>query len=377
MSTTSANCGRARRASVSAPRAGSLHLVALAPRLSRAGLCVAGLALALAGCNPRPPAEAAPRASVVEPAEEPPPPPVDLVQITVLSAEIQGRMANGQHWDDDDDEPSGTGAKLFERYLEYHPELFGYTDWVGIPITDPELPEQAEDSEAADPMVLIELDGAVARSPVIPRSFTPVWDFAYRFLYGQLGERVGVPRGSLARIHVVDYDGPGDFEAVGTTVIPIDELLAAQVHEIGPFGAVAKLILQVDVIPPPAAPDARTSTRLAVPGTAPWTDTGIDIQAGQRVLIRAADEVCTGSSMPYCSGPEGQREPDTRNNLPGFLALGHGALVGAIGDTRFAVLRQREFIAPAGGRLMLGVNDESVGNNRGAYAVHVEVYEVP
>ncbi|WP_428261191.1 C2 domain-containing protein [Haliangium sp.] len=307
----------------------------------------------------------------------PPPPPVDVVEIRVLSAELAGRMANGEHWDREDAEAGAGVPKALRRYVELHPELTGYTDWIGLPVDDDRFAEEVSESPAADPMVVVELDGAVARSQVVARSFTPVWDFSFRFLYGQLGARVGVPRGSLARIHVLDYDGPGAVDAAGTTVIPVDELLAKPVHELGPFGSVKKLLVEVRTLDPPEAEDAAVEKRLAVPGTVPWTDTGIDLEAGQRVVIRAADEVCTGPETPYCSGPEGQREPDTRNNLPGFLALGHGALVAAVGDTRFAIQREQRFVAPASGRLRLGVNDTDVENNHGAYAVHIVIYELP
>jgi hypothetical protein len=101
------------------------------------------------------------------------------------------------------------------------------------------------------------------------------------------------------------------------------------------------------------------------------------LQAGQRVLIRAADEVCTGPELRFCSGPEGQRRADARNNLPGFLELGHGALIAAVGDARFAVQRELGFVAPASGSLLLGVNDRDVVNNSGSYAAHIVVYALP
>lgn len=352
-----------------------------APALARAAGLMALASLALPACvqrppdptQPEPPAQPAPRVP-----EPPAPPPGALVQVTVLSAEIQGRMANGAPWDGAEQvEPVQIPGPL-ARYLEQHPELAGAIDRLGVPVDDESLHERARASEEADPMVIVELgDGPVFRSPVAPRSFTPLWDFPFRFVHGEVAGRQGVPPGAFARVHVVDYDGPLRFEPIGTTVLPVDELVAAPLHTLGPFGGVTKLVLQVRALPLPGDPGAAHEHRVAVPGQGPWIDTGVDIQAGQRVLIRAADEICTSERAEHCNGPEGQVEPHPRYNLPGFSALGHGALVGAVGDARFPVQRHRELVAPASGRLRLGINDSHAGNNRGAFAVHILVHALP
>lgn len=352
-----------------------------APALARAAVLIALAPWALPACGqrppdptqPEPPEQPAPRA-----AEAPAPPPGALVQVTVLSAEIQGRMANGAPWDGAEQAEAVRLPRPLARYLEQHPELAGAIDRLGVPIDDESLHERARASEAADPMVIVELgDGPVFRSPVAPRSFTPLWDFSLRFVHGEVAGRQGVPRGAFARIHVVDYDGPVRFEPIGTTVLPVDQLVAAPLHTLGPFGGVHELVLQVRALPLPADPGAAEEYRVAMPGKGPWIDTGVELQAGQRVLIRAADEICTSERAEHCCGPEGQAAPHPRYNLPGFAALGHGALVGAVGDARFPVQRRRELVAPASGRLRLGVNDSHAHNNRGAYAVHILVQALP
>jgi hypothetical protein len=332
-------------------------------------------ALALVACAQRPPDPTAPPPTQPRPALPPPDPP-ELVQMTVVSAEIQGQMASGTAWDGDDESPIPIPPPL-ARYLEQHPEIA--TDWLGVPIEDEKLPEHAQASPAPDPVVVIELgDGPVFRSHAVPRSFTPLWDFSFRFVRGQLGEYPGVPRGATARIHVLDYDGPARLEPIGTAVVPLDGLLTQPVATIGPFGGVTSLVLQTRILPPPADPGAvLLEQRVSVPGQGPWVDTGVVLQAGQRVLIRAADQACTGPDLRFCSGPEGQRTADTRNNLPGFSALGHGALVAAVGDVRLAVQRQVAFVAAASGRLLLGVNDRHTENNSGAYEAHIMVYAAP
>jgi hypothetical protein len=343
--------------------------------VTRAARWLCALALALAACAQHSPE---PTEAPVQPAPAlPPPDPPELVQMTVVSAELQGQMASGAAWDGKDERGPAQLPQPLARYLEQHPEVA--PDWLGIPLGEEELPEQAQASPAPDPMVVIELgDGPVFRSHAVPRSFTPLWDFSFRFVRGQLGEYAGVPRGATARIHVFDYDGPGRIESIGTAVVPLDGLLAQPVATIGPFGGVTSLVLQTRLLAPPEHPDAvLLEQRVAVPGKGPWIDTGIVLQAGQRVLIRAADQVCTASTLASCSGPEGQRAADPRNNLPGFPALGHGALVAAVGDVRLPVQRELAFVAAAGGRLLLGVNDHHIENNSGAYQAHIVVYAVP
>jgi hypothetical protein len=322
-------------------------------------------------------AELAPPAEP-EPPPPPPPPPGVIVTLTVVSAEIEGKMPNGAEWDAK--EPSAVGGVPgpIARYLDQHPELFGQATYLGIPVDAPKLEDNAKKTPAADPMVIVEVGPKVFRSPVKPRQFHPVWDFAATFLYGEQDDgRAGVAKGSTLQLHVVDYDGPHLYDVVGSTLLEVDELLSKKVHEMGPFGSVKKLVVTVAETPLPEGDAAPSSTRLAVPGTAAWTDSGIDLIAGQRVVIDAADEVCSkGGSLDHCSGPEGQRKTSSYN-VPGFDKLGHGALIGAIGDTRFPVRRQLSFVAPSSGRLLLGINDKDTRDNRGSYAVRVQVYPVP
>lgn len=331
-----------------------------------------------AGAGDAGPGDAGTAADTIETQDtppEPPPPIGKLIQVTVVSAEIRGRMANDEHWDGE--AARGTMPAPLKHYLSQHPELADTAHTLGIPMDAPDMAERAGKSPAADPMVLVELEGMVVRSPMAPRAFNPLWDFAFQFVYGELGTHKGVRPGSMVRIHVVDYDGPDQFDAIGSMVMSTDDLLAREIHELGPFGSVNKLTLQVRALEVPDNLDAIGEVRLAVPGHPSWTDTGIDLMAGQRVVINAADEVCTKrGSDATCSGPEGQRQPSSYN-LDGFKSVGHGTLVGALGDTRFVIGRGVRFVAPASGRLRLGVNDRDTRNNSGSYAVHVIISAVP
>lgn len=262
-------------------------------------------------------------------------------------------------------------------YLAQHPELSQTAALVGTPIEAEKLEKSAKKSPAADPMVIVEVGNRIFRTPAQPREFNPVWEFPFVVLYRDAGERQGIEPGTVARFHVVDYDGPAAYDIIGSTLITIDDLAAKPLHRLGPFGGVVKLTVQIESRLAPG-PDTEPSThRIAVPGNALWTDTGIDLVAGQRIAIDAADEVCSkGGSLSHCSGPEGQRKTSSYN-VRGFEKLGHAALIAALGDTRFPVQRGRKLMVPSSGRLRLGINDKDVKDNRGSYAVRVTIEPLP
>jgi len=347
--------------------------------------------LVLCACGPKPAAQppreeesATPVEAATEtpepvpvPEEPPPPPPAQILKVTVLSAEIEGRMPNGEDWDSKGASVLDGVPKPILAYLAQHPELAETASLVGIPIESEKLEEVAKKSVAADPMVLVEIGHRTFRSPAQPREFNPVWEFPFVVLYRDAGERQGLEPGTVAHIHVVDYDGPAAYDIIGSTLISIDDLAAKPVHQLGPFGSVKRLTIQVESRDVPESLPEPAVHRIAVPGNALWTDTGIDLVAGQRVTIDAADEVCSkGGSLSHCSGPEGQRKPSSYN-VRGFEKVGHAALIAALGDTRFPVLRGRELIAPSSGRLRLGINDKDVKDNRGSYAVRITIDPLP
>lgn len=359
--------------------------------LARSGLALALMAAACGGKGapadqPAAVAEAAPakppsftlagaeHATNTEPAPPALPEP-RIVRVTVVSGEVAPHMRNGEHWDVAGRAPAGGGNAALNRYLGQHPELTDTRGTVGIPVHADELDKQVETNPAADPMVFVEVGERIFRSPLRMRALNPVWDFRFEFLYGD-GAGSGAAGDTLVRINVVDFDGPAAYETIGSTVLTVAELLDSRVHRLEAFGSVEGLTLQVDTRPVPEAPEPRVE-RLAVPGQPSWTSTAIELVAGQRVRIEAADEVCTkGDQARHCSGPEGQSRASGAN-LAGFRDLGHGTLVGAVGDVRFAVGRSLELTVPSSGRLLLGVNDRDTGNNRGSYAVRIIVHPIP
>jgi len=112
---------------------------------------------------------------------------------------------------------------------------------------------------------------------------------------------------------------------------------------------------------------------IVVPGNVAWTDTGLDVQAQQQLVVNATGELV--------ANPENKTSPDgflakpewRKYNL--FAQAPHMALIGRIGtDGRpFLVGAAFRAPAPASGRLFLGINDRDTANNKGAFRATVTV----
>ena len=128
----------------------------------------------------------------------------------------------------------------------------------------------------------------------------------------------------------------------------------------------------------PAAAAVGTSGSLAngrtiqVVANKQWTDTGIDVKAGDRVAFQASGEVQLGVQAGMTATPDGNgsfKSPSyPEPTLPG------GALIGRVGTSGrpFGIGTQSQPLPmPAAGRLYLGVNDNELNDNNGAFNVVV------
>jgi hypothetical protein len=105
-----------------------------------------------------------------------------------------------------------------------------------------------------------------------------------------------------------------------------------------------------------------------VPANRAWTDTGITVNQGDRVAFQASGEINYGRSPGQNVTPDGGA--DRRATYPD-PTVPVGALLGKIGNGKpFAIGNQRQALTmPASGRLMLGVNDNEIADNSGAFTV--------
>lgn len=128
-----------------------------------------------------------------------------------------------------------------------------------------------------------------------------------------------------------------------------------------------------------AAPVATTGVAsgngLAVNANQPWTDTGIDVKAGDQIAFVTTGriKIADGSAPEATAGPDGSgafNAPRTNYPVP---AMAVGGLIGRVGTgAAFPIGSNSQKIRmPANGRLFLGVNDDGVGDNSGAFNVTI------
>jgi hypothetical protein len=122
----------------------------------------------------------------------------------------------------------------------------------------------------------------------------------------------------------------------------------------------------------------RLSQEVQLTGDESWIDTGIDVQAGEHVLITASGKLRYADAKDD-NGPEGLTRgfKDLLRVLP-FNGTGRGALIGRIGDQDtaqpFVIGARRDVLAPISGHLAVGVNQASDDTGDGTYSVRIEVY---
>jgi len=100
-----------------------------------------------------------------------------------------------------------------------------------------------------------------------------------------------------------------------------------------------------------------------------WTDSGIDVRAGQTVYFEATGQVRWGKDRR--DGPGGERNSPSNPNRP----MGNrnaAALIGKIGNDMFFIGDETGPVRlRSSGRLYLGVNDDVLTDNSGNFRVVV------
>jgi hypothetical protein len=115
----------------------------------------------------------------------------------------------------------------------------------------------------------------------------------------------------------------------------------------------------------------KPGTQVRVDAKQTWTDTGITVAAGDRVVFNATGQIAYGQAAGQTSDPNGN-PAERRANYPD-PTVPVGALIGRVGNSApFAIGMQTQPLAmPAAGRLMLGINDNELADNSGFYTVTV------
>jgi hypothetical protein len=103
----------------------------------------------------------------------------------------------------------------------------------------------------------------------------------------------------------------------------------------------------------------------------PWSDTSVDVRAGQTIYFSAQGEVRWGRDRR--DGPEGERNSPSNPNRP-MPNRPAAALIGKVGDGSdifFIGNEEGPIRVRSSGRLYLGINDDFYNDNAGIFRVVV------
>lgn len=123
--------------------------------------------------------------------------------------------------------------------------------------------------------------------------------------------------------------------------------------------------------PGDSRPSGMRERSVSVEASHPWTDTGVNLRPGQTIYVEATGRVRWGPGRQ--DGPAGERNSPRNEGRP-MPNRSAGALIGRVGDRdgffligdESGPIRVRD-----GGRLYLGVNDDYLQDNSGAFRVTV------
>jgi hypothetical protein len=122
----------------------------------------------------------------------------------------------------------------------------------------------------------------------------------------------------------------------------------------------------------------RLSQEVQLTGDSSWVDTGIDMQAGEKLAasatgtLRYADQQSDTAPAGIARGFK-----DLLRNLP-FNGAGRGAVIGRIGDKDtsqpFLIGAKNDVVSPISGRVWIGINQLSSDTGDGTYSVRIKIY---
>jgi hypothetical protein len=102
-----------------------------------------------------------------------------------------------------------------------------------------------------------------------------------------------------------------------------------------------------------------------------WTGTGLNVRAGDLLVFRASGRINFGQGSTQTAGPDGN-DSLKRAAYP-VSGMPVGGLIGRVGNSApFPIGSNTQAIRmPANGTLMLGVNDDEIGDNSGFFSVAI------
>ena len=122
----------------------------------------------------------------------------------------------------------------------------------------------------------------------------------------------------------------------------------------------------------------RISQEVQITGDRSWSDTGIDVQPGEHIVVIATGKLRYADARED-NGPDGITRgfKDLLRILP-FNGAGRGALIARVGDAEiaqpFLLGANRDFVTPVAGRLAIGINQVSDDTGEGTFTVHIDIH---
>ncbi len=114
----------------------------------------------------------------------------------------------------------------------------------------------------------------------------------------------------------------------------------------------------------------RQTTTFNIPGNQQWTETDVVVQQGDTLDLRVTGEIAYAPNVRVSAAGAPRRTPGGPDvPLGNFPA---GALIGRIDNGQpFPIGRDTSVRVPASGTLFLGINDDNVSDNSGAFRVMI------
>ena len=159
--------------------------------------------------------------------------------------------------------------------------------------------------------------------------------------------------------------------------LSLTTVLAFHLAFCGALGSFSKLSCHT-VFEAPQTGKLRIAQELQLTGDQVWTDSGIDVQAGEHVIITAS------GSMRYADQASDTTPAGIARNFKDLLRVlplnsaGRGAVIGRIGPKEtsqpFLIGGKCDVVSPIAGRLFVGVNQTSGDAATGTYTIHLEIH---
>jgi hypothetical protein len=124
--------------------------------------------------------------------------------------------------------------------------------------------------------------------------------------------------------------------------------------------------------PPPDSWGNKKTGTISVAGNQAWTDVGLDVRNGDRLTFGAAGQIRLSANRTHISSPAGAGATRSPNYPVPTAPV--GALIARVGDgAPFLIgMARTSFTMQGNGRLYLGINDDDVRDNSGAYQVNIQ-----